>query len=63
MTNSGGTEAFKKGTKKILHNIIKYCYQEAENGEIVSPTTQPTERASQIASISVSTIKRIRREA
>ena len=63
MANSGENKASKSGTKKILHNIIKYCDQEAENGEIIVPITQPTKRASQIASVSVSTIKRIHHEA
>ena len=47
----------------ILHNIKKYCDQEAENGEIIAPITQSTKRVSQIAGVSESTIKRIRREA
>ena len=59
MANSGGNKAFKSGTKKILHNIIKYCDQEAEYGEIIVPINQPTKRASQIAGVSVNNIKRI----
>ena len=63
MANSGGNKAFKSGTKKILCNIMKYCDQETENGEIIVPITQPTKRACQIAGVSVSTIQRIRCEA
>ena len=62
MANSGGNKAFKGGTKKILYNIIKYCDQEAENREIIVPITQPTKLACQIAGVSVSNIKIIRRE-
>ena len=63
MANSGGNKAFKRCTKKILCNIIKYCDQEAENIEIIVAITQPTKRVCQITGVSVSIIKRIRREA
>ena len=63
MANSGGNKPFKRGTKKILCNIIKYCDQKAENEEEIVSRTQPMKRACQIAGISVSTIKRIHREA
>lgn len=63
MASSSGNKAFRSGTKKILHNIIKFCDQEAENGEIIVPLNHPTKRASEIAGVSLSTIKRIRREA
>ena len=46
MANSGENKASKRGSKKILCNIIKYCDQEAENGKKIVPITQLTKRAS-----------------
>ena len=63
MANSSEKKAFKNGTKKILHNITKYCDQKAENREIIVRITQPTRPACQTAGVSVSNIKIICRKA
>ena len=52
MANSGGKIVFKRGTKKILCNIIKYYDQEDENEEIIVPITQLTKRVCQVAGVS-----------
>ncbi|GBL84727.1 hypothetical protein AVEN_191168-1 [Araneus ventricosus] len=62
MASSSGNKAFRSCSKKILYNFVKFCDQEPENEKLIAPIPHPTKRASQIAGVSVSTVKKIRRE-
>ena len=46
-----------------MHNILSFCDKEAAEGELLVPLSQATKRASVIAGVSVSTMKRIRQQA
>ena len=51
---------FSCDTRKILCIIIKFCYQEAESGEIIVIIIHRTKWVSKIGRVCVNTIKKIR---
>lgn len=62
MTNSSGNKALRCGTKKILCNMIKFCDREAENDELIVLLAHSIKRLCQIADVSITMARKIRRE-